>query len=79
MAVPNTGHQPYDAVAVLIRHINQRNKEIARHKHLPDQYKALYEKLNAERLLPKKDADATKNSIHNITKKWLRYSKPLAI
>jgi hypothetical protein len=79
MAIHSTRHQPYDAVAALTRHINQRNKETARQKHSPDQYKDLLEKLNAERPLPKKDADATKNNIYNITKKWSRYNSPLAI
>jgi hypothetical protein len=69
MAHPNTGLQPYDAVAALTRHVNQRNKESARQKHWPDQYKAFYEELNTERPLPEKDADATKSNIYNITKK----------
>jgi hypothetical protein len=69
MAHPNVELQPYDAVAALTRHINQRNRETARQKHSPDQYKSLYEKLNSERPLPKKDVDATKNNIYNITKK----------
>ena len=75
---PNTVHQPYNAVAALTRHPNQRNKEIARQKHSPDQYRALCEKLNVERSLLEKDAPTTKNNIHNITKKWSWYSKPLA-
>jgi hypothetical protein len=70
MAHPNTRHQPYDAVAALTRHINQRNREIARQKHSLDQLKALSKKYNAERSLPKKDADSTKSNIYNITKKW---------
>jgi hypothetical protein len=70
MALPNTRHQPYNAVAALTRHINQRNKEIARQKHSSDQLKALSEKYNVEWSLPKKDADSTKSNIYNITKKW---------
>ena len=54
MAHPNARHQPYDAVAALTRHINQRNREIARQKHSPDQLKALSEKYNGKRSLPKK-------------------------
>ena len=50
-----------------------------RQKQSPDQYRALYEKLNAERSLTENDAPVTKNNIHNITKKWSQYSKPLAI
>jgi hypothetical protein len=67
MAITNT-RQPYNVVAALTRHINQRNKESARQKHSPDQYKAFYKELNAERPLPKKDTDATKSNIYNITK-----------
>lgn len=79
MAIPSTRYQPYDTVAALIRHINQRNKEIMRQNHSPDQYKALYGRLNIERPLPENDADVTKNNIYNITKKWLWYSCLLAI
>jgi hypothetical protein len=77
--LPKTGLQPYDAVAALTRHINQRNKETARQKHSPGQLKALSEKYNAERPLPEKDADSTKSNIYNITKKWSQYRSPLAI
>jgi hypothetical protein len=70
MAHPNTKHQPYDAVAALIRHINQRNREIARQKHLLDRLKALSKKYNVERSLPKKDVDSIKSNIYNIMKKW---------
>jgi hypothetical protein len=60
--------KPYDVVAALTRHINQRNKESARQKHSPDQYKALYKEL-MQNALPKKDVDATKSNIYNIIKK----------
>ena len=79
MAHPNTRLQPYNAVAALTRHINQRNKEIARQKHSLGELKALSEKYNAERPLPENDADLTKINIYNITKKWSQYRSLLAI
>jgi hypothetical protein len=69
MVHPNNGLQPYDTVAALTRYINQRNKEVARQKHLLGQLKALSKKYNAERPLLEKDADSTKSNIYNIAKK----------
>jgi hypothetical protein len=75
MARTSTKRRPYDATENLQTFVSQRNKIGKRQKKpklTPEDYEADIQKLNGSGPLAPKDADATKENISGICRKWKR-------
>ena len=75
MARTSTKRRPYDAAENLQTFVSQRNKIGKRQKKpklTPEDYEADIQKLNGSGPLAPKDADATKENISGICRKWKR-------
>ena len=75
MAV-STSYQPWDPVASLTRYALEHSKPSARkqkRKLTPEEHDALCVEFNEARPLIQRDAPATKENLHGITKKFVKY------
>jgi hypothetical protein len=81
MAV-GTSYQPWDPMATLTRYALEQSKPSAREqqeKLAPQEHDALCMEFNEARPLIQRDAPATKENLHGITKKFVEYVSPLEL